>query len=470
MLTIKSILMYKHSKPAVLFLVFLSFFYKHSVGQTDLNGVRNWIPLKPAIAESDIISGTLTVQDITQSTKYLDAFGRIVQQVVKTTSPSQRDVVSVNAYDPATGLELKNYLPFVSSTGDGNYKSDGFTQQTSFNQGQFPGENNFYSKIDYENSPFNRVLNMYAPGASWGGAGKGITTQYLINTIDDNVQMWSIDQPQGSIPYSKGAYAAGTLYKTITTNEQGVQSILFKDNLGQTILRKSQLTATVDNGTDYTGWLWTYYVYDDAGNLRFVIPPKANELISSNWKINQNIADELCFRYEYDLKNRMIIKKIPGTQSGNLGEVWMVYDVRNRLVMMQDGNMRNQLRKWQYFQYDNLDRLIATGLMSDPSHYNDLNYYLNSTSLPFPNLSGVSTELLSQTFYNDYSWAASAGLSSAIDQSNTGNTSYFLSASNTSYPYPQSISQTAMTRGLLTGTKTEVLGSNGTKYLYTAVP
>ena len=121
--------------------------------------------------------------------------------------------------------------------------------------------------------------------------------------------------------------------KILPSMKSGHSSVEYKDMDGKVVLKKVQLAATT--GTAHVGWLCTYYIYDDLDNLRFVIQPRGVELINSNWTITTAIANELCFRYEYDYRKRMIIKKIPGA-----GEAWMVYDLRDRLVMTQDCNLR----------------------------------------------------------------------------------------------------------------------------------
>jgi hypothetical protein len=75
--------------------------------------------------------------------------------------------------------------------------------------------------------------------------------------------------------------------------------------------KPNNLTASQDvgSGSPHSGWICTYYVYDDYGNMRFVISPKVVALIDGSWTISQTLADELCFRYEYDLLNRVIIEK-----------------------------------------------------------------------------------------------------------------------------------------------------------------
>ena len=48
-----------------------------------------------------------------------------------------------------------------------------------------------------------------------------------------------------------------------------------------------------------------------------------------------SFQDALCYRYEYDSRQRQIIKKEPGKD-----EVWMVYDARNRVVSASLGSGR----------------------------------------------------------------------------------------------------------------------------------
>jgi RHS repeat-associated protein len=439
-------------------------------GQT-YNTQKMWVAQKPFVNEVDIVAAGLPVQDVIQGTEFIDGFGRTVQSVSKQTSPSLQDAVALRVYDN-WGRETKKYLPFISGN-DGAFKNNALALQTAFNQGMYPGESNFYSQIDLDNSPRNRVLKTYDPGSSWVGSNRGTIVRKVTNTATDNVRIWNIAASPGSLPSSPGAYTAGKLYKTIGTDINGNQSIAYTDMGGHTILKKVQYTtATTDNGSGspHSGWQCTYYVYDDYSNLRFIIPPKLVALIDGTWTVDQDKADELCFRFEYDDFNRVVIRKNAGTPTGSNGEVWTVYDQRGRIVMTQDGNLRN-IHKWQYFQYDSQDRPIATGLMIDPTYYNNRIYHqsIAQGSATYPNVASYTTELLSQTWYDNYNWVAStgSGLGSSLDASNTSNTAIFYAASDNTAPFPQPIVQSPMIRGMVTGSKTEVLESNGTQYLYT---
>ena len=438
-----------------------------------LNFARTWLARMPITDPDFIMSDTRTVEEVSQVTTYADGFGRPLQTVAKQVSPLLQDLVDVHEYD-SWGREVKKHLPFISNvvqagdiTNDGNYKANAMQQQQAFNQALYPGENYYYSQASLENSPFNRSVSAYAPGNSWAGSARGTSIQYLVNTAIDNVQVWTISTTAGSLPVNAGAYPAGQLYKTIGVDEKGLQSIDYKDKDGHVILKKSFFSGAMDdgNGSAHAGWLCTYYIYDDYGYLRYLLPPKVIELIDGSWSISQTLSDELCIRYEYDLQGRNTVKKMPGAN-----EARSVYDQRGRLVMSQDANQR-ALQKWQYFQYDNLDRPVVTGLIYDPAYYDNPGYHqLNASgSIAYPVVSAYAYEVLSQTFYDNYNWVngTGTGLGNALDQSNTSNTSYYYTPNNTSFPYPQPIVQTSMVRGMATGSKNEVLGSNGQQYLFT---
>jgi RHS repeat-associated protein len=390
---------------------------------SQVNYNRTWDALAPGLAPTALSTAAST--DATQTTQYYDGFGRPLQTVVKKGSPLGNDMVQAHSYDPTTANELYQYLPFSSNaatsgdlTNDGTFKTDAFQEQAAFYNtiygpsGLNTGDASWpYSQIDYDMSPLNRVVDTYAPGANWvGSQSANLPTPHdqqqkvFLNTSNDNVQIWNINAAQGSIPQDGGAYGANQLFKTAKTDEQGQQTITFTDSYGQVVLKKVRYTATLEQGqgaastsTAHTGWLCTYYVYDDFGNLRFIIPPDLVAQIDGSWSISQSQADELCYRFEYDALNRMIIKKAPGTPSGSGGEVWMVYDVRDRLVMTQDGNLRNSQSaqsqpgqaQWLCHIYDGLDREVATGLITSSNSLSTMQQAV--TSQTGNNTSGTIT-------------------------------------------------------------------------------
>lgn len=446
-----------------------------------VNYIRTWDVTAPEQNPVSLISRP--VKDVKQSTQYVDGLGRPLQTVVKegslkTESGTKQDIVNPVIYD-GFGREQYKFLPYSSSSNTGTLKYDPFTEQKNFYSGSGSpvyGQNQtfYYNKTNFEASPLSRVSETYAPGNSWVGSESTgtphpVKMKYWINTTTDSVRIWTVTDVSNSFgTYSSSTrYAAGELYKNITIDEHGKQVIEFKDKEGKVVLKKVQLTATAETnpatGSNHSGWLCTYYIYDDLNNLRCVIQPQAVKLMSdaNNWSLSSYL-DEQCFRYEYDARNRMVRKKVPGA-----GEVWMVYDARDRLVMTQDANMRlSSQKKWLYTVYDELNRPTVTGLMIDNSNYNNLSYHATraDTSTSYPNLGSYTTDELTRTFYDNYDWRSSWSnpLSAIFDNSYN---SYYQSASTTVWPYAVTPAQSNATRGMVTGTRVKILGTSS--YLFT---
>jgi RHS repeat-associated protein len=453
------------------------------------NFIRTWDALAPVQNAISLIARP--VKDVKQTTQYIDGFGRPMQTVIKqgsleTSTNQLADVVSTNVYDEH-GREQFQYLPFVANGAGGNiniadglYKTNALVQQQAFCLGQYPNESHFYSKTNFEPSPLNRTTNRYAPGSSWAGSEtaapllqRNVQMKYFLNSPADDVKIWTVynDPVIGNFgTYTTNAsYNAGELYKNISIDEHKQQVIEFKDKEGRVILKKVQLTAADDNGAgaNTQGWLSTYYIYDNWNNLRCVIQPEGvKKLFESNWQLANNdplayntLLAEQCFRYEYDQRNRMIVKKVPGA-----GAVYMVYDNRDRLILTQDANMRAGSNiKWMYTRYDELNRPIATGLW--PSALSQQQHASNAANnLNYPVLSGQ--EELTQTFYDNYAWMGTITTGMQASYDNSFDT-HFQQASNDTWPYPQANVPSSQVKSMVTGSKTKVLGSN--TYLYSVV-
>jgi RHS repeat-associated protein len=428
--------------------------------------VRIWDASAPEQNGNNI--STRPFKDVRQTTQYLDGLGRDLQTVIKQgsmeTAATAYDIVSANEYD-AFSRESFKYLPYAPTVSDGLFKLNPFIQQASFMSTQYgsQGETWFYGQNNFEASPLNRPIKSMAAGEGWVKAARGLENKYWNNTATDSVRIWNVTDVVNALGTygSPGTYAAGFLTKQITVDEHLKQVIEFKDKTGNLILKKVQLTAPDDagGGNPHTGWLCTYYIYDNLNRLRAVLQPKAVEQLSAaSWVFNTNILNELCFRYAYDDRSRMVIKKVPGAD-----EVWMVYDARDRLVLTQDANMRSS-GKWLYTQYDVLNRAIATGLWNNVQNrvYHKDQAWLSSS---YPNLSGQTIEELTNTFYDNYGWRAAYGnpLSATRNTTNDGH----LLPGPTTWPYPQAVTQSSALLGLVTGTRVKVLGSSPAQYLFT---
>lgn len=460
---------------------------------TPVNYVRVWDAVKPYTSVADVIHADRTTKEVRQTTQYVDGLGRPLQTVVKkgslATGGTQYDLVVPTVYD-AYGREQLKYLPYASASAtDGNFKTNPFNEQVTFYNTQLSGQtgetnlggsslNWAYSQQKFEASPLSRVEESFAPGISWVGTNaettadnrKSVKLKSFINTTLDSVRIWNVTEVSNAFGTyaSSSFYGAGQLYKTITEDEHSKQVVEFKDKEGKVVLKKVQLlTGSKDDdgtGKGHYGWLCTYYIYDDLNNLRAVIQPEGVKTLVGSWSLTTDLLNEQCFRYEYDARNRMIRKKVPGAE-----EVWMVYDARDRLVMTQDGNLRStSQKKWLYTLYDTQNRPVATGLMTDNSYYNNLSYHLNlaASSTAYPNTGSYTTEELSRTFYDDYTWRSSWS-NPLTDTYNSSYNTYLQSASTTVWPYIETPAKSEQTKGMVTGTRIKVLGTS--TYLFSVM-
>ncbi|MET0465658.1 MAG: DUF6443 domain-containing protein [Chitinophagaceae bacterium] len=462
--------------------------YKPAAYPTNIpvNYVRTWDVLRPQ-SDASAITVSAAVTDSRMTTQYLDGLGRPLQTVVKQgsmlTGQAGKDLISGHVYDQF-GREAHQFLPSPAmpvnnlSLIDGMFKLNPFEQQaaayaTDYLQSPVTGQGQtyFYSQTKFEPSPLNRVTETFAPGNSWVGTSeqpleanrRSVKVKYFTNTANDLVRIWdmtnhasvgewgTLTTPSGN----SGYYAAGELSKTITSDEHGKQVIEFQDKSGRTILKKVQLTAAADNGAGagYAGWLCTYYIYDNIGNLRIVMQPNAIDRFYSTWGFNQTDLDRHAFRYEYDERNRMIRKHLPAAN-----DIFYVYDLRDRLIMTRDGNMTGT-NQWLVTKYDDMNRPIETGIWNN-SGSAQYHWPLAKNTLLYPVTSGTYM-IVSQTHYDDYA-GLPAGLTGTFD--NSWSAEMYSSSSSASL-YAQPLVATSSIRNKVGWTRSKVL-STANDYLY----
>jgi RHS repeat-associated protein len=364
--------------------------------------------------------GSLANPDYKETTQYLDGLGRPIQTVNKAATPNGKDFVQPKLYDQF-GREVLKYLPYPAQVSDGEFKLNPFNDQKTFMQAQFQGEQVYYGKTIYDNSPLSRVVKTFAPGNSWAGSEgsvgsqneKSTQYQYLINTEADAVRIWTITNDlleydidgnilaSKNVPTSTSAYLPETLFKSVSLDENGTAIVEYKDKSGTLLLKKVQVGSIATDYSGYDGFLCTYYVYDDFDRLRFVIPPKAVEAIT-NWALTDDVVSELCYRYEYDARNRMIAKKIPGAAWS-----YMIYDRRDRLLFTQDGNMRKN-NQWFHIMYDKLNRQRMTGIVVNTSGVEQFRTHVETASFLSSEFGMGMSFMASDLYYSQYDPSAAS--------------------------------------------------------------
>jgi RHS repeat-associated protein len=425
-------------------------------GGTDANNqnyVRTRTFTKSGITSLAIANTQTAITDVAQVTEYVDGLGRPFQTVQQKFTPAGTDMVTTTWYD-SYGREAQRYLPYTDGLSTGGFRTNATTQQASFYNTYFNSTEGFYyAKTVYENSPLSKVLKETAPGKSWTGSDIGTRMLSRTNRLEENVRIWTVGTAAGAVPTGTGVYNKGDLFVIERTDEAENKVIEYKDKEGNMVLKK--VLASDNYCEAYNGWISTYYIYDDLGRLRWVLQPKAVEwLLANSWNLSSSttVQNELCFRYEYDTKGRMIIRKAPGA-----GEVWMVYDVRDRLIMTQDANQRAQATpQWLVSEYDNINRPIRTGLLNNSNNRAYHETQAESTGIPYPSTAS-GYEVLTETYYDNYSYSGVKSYDATLNSN--------LQAGGNLYSEP--VAQSNLTKGAVTGTKTKVLGTSA--YLISSI-
>ncbi|SHN30267.1 RHS repeat-associated core domain-containing protein [Mucilaginibacter sp. OK098] len=322
--------------------------------------VQDEIIKVPNITSDGQVYGLTTVQKQTVIS-YYDGLGRPIQTVALQASPAGNDLIQPAAYDNL-GRQTTGYLPYAGKSTDatGSYRPNAIsTDQTAFysSAGQplnlVATDGIPYNQQVFENSPLQRLLStgMVGTGFQPGvGGNHWKTVSYRPNTsADGNILIWGLNGT-----YTGSSYTANSLSVTDGKDEDGVETFVFTDLEGHTILKRQ-----IHSG----GNLDTYYIYNAAGMVSYVIPPKAVALLVTN---NYNLATaplmNIVFHYTYDARARVISRTVPAQ-----GVMYIVYDNWNRPVLMQNAKLKENNR-WNYIKYDAKGRVISQGIYADGTH------------------------------------------------------------------------------------------------------
>ncbi len=342
-----------------------------------------------------------------ENVTYYDGLGRPEQSVVQRAGGNREDLITPVYYD-AIGRTPKSWLPlavtnnpdgefYTTTTGPGvqqeikdfyrNKFPDDFYQGSGF----IPDYDNPYSQQVLEASPLSRVQKQAAPGFDWHATYSNHSVEFEYQTnIASEVYKFSVafldDDYTPELKYD-GYFEAGQLFKSVIKDENwtstdGIYGISyqFTNKLGQTVLKRKSV-ADPNRGTQDPNFHDTYYIYDDLGNLTYVLSPEgSNKIVVSGALANnhQDILNDLCYQYKYDYKNRLTDKHIPGRDGWDV----ILYDKLDRPVLTQDPNMKENGKRWVFIKYDVLGRVAYTGILVNYTR-TLLSNTLKTSSLPF---------------------------------------------------------------------------------------
>ena len=299
--------------------------------------------------------------NVQEQTVYCDGLGRPIETVNRKATPGSKDLVTLQEYD-THGRESRTWLPAMTGGDTGAFVAAATVKSGAVALNK--GDGAPYTDLLYEASPLGRVEYRYGPGTDW--AEKPVHNSYTGNTIS-NAQSYSgptsiiaFVPTSGNGVQKKGYADFGNFFVTRTTDEDGNEVCEFKDRHG-----RLAMTRSLEGDTPYS----TYYVYDDAGNLRYVLPPVLADRFEGNVAPFLGDSDTQmqlhAYIYRYDGFNRCIYKKLPGCEP-----VYYIYDKAGRIVFSQDGELR-EAGKWMFHIPDVMGRTVLTGICTNTLDYAD---------------------------------------------------------------------------------------------------
>ena len=310
---------------------------------------KNYISTIKATTNTPFSSDLQSPLHATHEINYLDPFGRTEQTIQYGVTPAFNSLVSRKEYDRMC-RDSCSWLPAVCP-GSRNYVSS-----SDFRKHILELYNDEYAcgKSFYDGSPLNRLTEKYNPGKDWHTTGHSEKVSYQTNSGASQVRLFEVSgEKDNPVLSQKGFYATGELVVEEKKDEAGLPTLTYTNKLEQTILSRTISGAdTLD----------TYQVYDDFGNLVFVLPPMA---VSSLHTLGQKDALDLyAYQYRYDELNHYKGKKLPGAE-------WidMYFSKDGKLLRVRDGEMRKR-NEWKCTFYDKLRREVLTGIYKGQMPYN----------------------------------------------------------------------------------------------------
>ncbi|MDL2320180.1 DUF6443 domain-containing protein, partial [Alistipes sp. OttesenSCG-928-B03] len=286
-----------------------------------------------------------SMSQYTESATHYDGLGRPIQTVNVSAGGNGNDIIQIVEYDNMGRNDAKGYLPY-SRQNLGYKMSAGaaFVQDEYYSTklADDPDSDYPFSRTEYN----GMTVKTYGPGSS--GANHPALKESYLNDGSEVISKYVMASNGTSIKCS-GIYASGKLsiQKTSKLNlpsDQQVESYTYTNSSGQVVAEETRA------GTTMTDRRITYYVYDDMGKQRYIIPPIQSELLPTTTNTETPLTElrKYCYYNEYDDHGRLIKQYVPGAEPSSV-----IYDKRGRVVMTQDGRQSaTDVNQWAFTKYD----------------------------------------------------------------------------------------------------------------------
>ena len=255
-----------------------------------------------------------------------DGLGRPVSEVTAWQSGGWHYIASAIDYD-TMGRSYRKWNPAPVSSGNADI------EEIRNSASDFYGDSRPFAQTDYEASQRRMPTGMQMAGDVWHNGNHKSTVRRLVN-----------DNGSYACPYyslgsgmkllCNGNYAKGILAVEETVDEDGITDAVFTDFRGQCVMR-------------HHGSVRTCYVYNDYGDLCYILPPDMPE---RSYNPDDTVLLEHAYIYRYDSRGRLVFSKTPGCDAAEF-----IYDNADRLVAETNADLGE---KWRLHFYDNTGREV----------------------------------------------------------------------------------------------------------------
>ena len=270
--------------------------------------------------------------------QYADCLGKPLDDVSDGINEKGKFVHNFSSYDDK-GRKSRTWLPVVADIESKSLKESSIAilAQNTYN------DSKAYSDIKYD--ALDRNIFTSTPGTQWKEKGKSV--EHIGNGKND-VRLFSAPLDKITL-VDGGFYKSCSLQGEKTTDEDGHSITVFTDKLGRKVLERRN---DGKNNND------TYFVYNDLGQLRYVLSPEYQ---------NSGYKEKYAYEYRYDGRGNVVKKILPGCE---YTQYW--YDRGDRISFFQDAALRDN-GVYRFFLCDSFGRLSIQGVCNSCNRSEEVN-------------------------------------------------------------------------------------------------
>ena len=389
------------------------------------------------------------------SVEYYDGLGRKYETVMKGLSPTHNNITTFTEYDSYNRIS-KEWLPLP--TCEYRLTKEAFQNISSL---FYPNETRAFNETLYSYLLFddnttlrNEITGERKAGQDMNGHHTGIIT---FGNPAASIKLFKVEN-NGSLT-NAGYYAAKALLCERTTDEDNRVTDTYRNKQGQTVMQRR------GGNSD------TYYVYNDLGQLTYVLTPEASARLGlGTYSRADDILRKYAYLYDYDKRGNCIMKRLPGCEQTD-----MIYDKAGRMVFSSSGeqlwwgnptlymydkfgrsvySLENEVQETYYFMSD--FNQAVTDVVTKEECFTGYaqNHELEDTYYSDTYITETEGHVMhSVNYYDDYTFLQYANASDSLQYDNSKENIYGVRSNKT--------------KGLLTGSRTYLLNDDN-DYIETA--